>query len=136
MKNTRDYTGLKNATAVKAQARIDVMEVIVNALSNEFGEDVVKKVGSNEFAVVVGTANDGDGCPNDVVVTVKPIVKDWETRKTTKKTFEKYDIDAEAAMYEMELSEKEKAKAEKEKKKKEKIARDKAAREKKKNEEE
>ena len=131
MKNTRDYTGLKNATAVKAQARIDVMEVIVNALSNEFGEDVVKKVGSNEYAVVVGTANDGDGYPNDVVVTVKPTVKDWETRKTTKKIFEKYDIDAEAAAYEMELSEKEKAKAEKEKKKTEKIARDKAAREKK-----
>ena len=86
---------------------------------------------SNEYAVVVGTANDGDGCPNDVVVTVKPTVKDWETRKTTKKTFEKYDIDAEAAAYEMELSEKEKAKAEKEKKKTEKIARDMAAREKK-----
>ena len=131
MMNTRDYTGMKNATAVKAQARIDVMEVIVNALSNEFGEDVVKKVGSNEYAVVVGTANDGDGYPNDVVVTVKPTVKDWETRKTTKKTFEKYDIDAEAVAYEMELSEKEKAKARKEKKKTEKIARDKAAREKK-----
>lgn len=132
MTNTRDYTGMKNATAVKAQARIDVMEVIVSALIAEFGDDAVKKVGTNEYAVVVGTANDSDGCPNDVVTTVKPTVKEWETRKTTKKTFEKYDIDAEAEAYEMSITEKEKAKAEKERLKAEKIARDKKTREEKK----
>lgn len=136
MTNTRDYTGMKNATAVKAQTRIDIMEVIVKALVAEFGDDAVKKVGTNEYAVVVGTANDSDGYPNDVVATVKPTVKEWETRKTTKKTFEKYDIDAEAEAYEMTLKDKAEAKAEKERLKNEKIARDKKAREEKKEKEE
>ena len=136
MMNTRDYTGMKNATAVKAQARIDVMEVITKALAAEFGDDAVKKVGSNEYAVVVGTALDSDGCPNDVVTTVKPTVKEWETRKTTKKTFEKYDIDEEAKLYAMSVVEKEEKKAERAKAKEEKIARDKAIREEKKKNEE
>lgn len=132
--NTRDYTGLKNATAVKAQARIDIMKVIVNALIAEFGDDAVKKVGSNEYAVIGGTALDSDKCPNDVVTTVKPIVKDWETRKTAKKTFEKYDIYEEARLYEISVAEKEEEKAKKAKAKEEKIAKDKKEREKKKNE--
>lgn len=136
MMNTRDYTGMKNATAVKAQARIDVMEVITKALAAEFGDDAVKKVGSNEYAVVVGTALDSDGCPNDVVTTVKPTVKEWETRKTTKKTFEKYDIDEEAKLYAMSVVEKDEKKAERAKAKEEKIARDKAIREEKKKNEE
>lgn len=136
MMNTRDYTGMKNVTAVRAQARIDVMEVIVNALVAEFGDDAVKKVGSNEYAVVVGTALDSDKCPNDVVTTVKPTVKEWETRKTTKKTFEKYDIDEEARLYEISVAEKEEEKVKKAKAKEEKIARDKAMREEKKKNEE
>lgn len=129
MANVRNYTGMKNATAVKAQVRADVMEVITRALIVEYGEENVKQVGSNEYAVVAGIVNDKDGFPQDVCATVKPTVKEWETRKTTKKTFEKYDIASEAEAYEIGVAEKEEEKVKKAKAKEEKIERDRATRE-------
>ena len=75
MTNAKNYTGMKNATAIKAQVRIDVMEVIVNALRKAYGEDSVYKVGSNEFAVIAGVINDKDGFEQEICATVKPIVK-------------------------------------------------------------
>lgn len=137
MAEVKNYTGMKNATAVKAQVRIDVMEPIIQALREKFGEDSVAKVGTNEYAVVVGVINDKDGFPQDICATIKPTVKGWENRKTAKKTYEKYDIIAESGAYEMEVAEKEEEKARKAKAKEEKIAKDKAMREeKKKNKEE
>ena len=137
MAEVKNYTGMKNATAVKAQVRIDVMEPIIQALCEKFGEDSVAKVGTNEYAVVVGVINDKDGFPQDICATIKPTVKEWESRKTAKKTYEKYDIIAESEAYEMEVAEKEEEKARKAKVKEEKIAKDKAMREeKKKNKEE
>lgn len=132
MANVKNYSEMKNATAIKAQVRIDVMEVITKALIEAYGEKSVKKVGSNEYAVIAGIVNDKDGFPQDVCATVKPTVKEWETRKTTKKTFEKYDIISEAEAYELEVAEKEEEKAKKAKAKEEKIAKDKAMREEKK----
>ena len=123
-----NYTEMKNATAVKAQARADVMEVVVAALIEKFGGDSVKKVGNNTYGVIVGVANDSDGCPNDVIATIAPTVKEWETRRTTKKTFVKYDLDEAAAEYQMSLDEKERKKVEAEEKKAKKIAADKAER--------
>lgn len=136
MANVKNYTGMKNATAVKAQVRVDVMEVITNALREAYGEDNVHKVGSNEYAVVAGVITDKDGFEQEICATIKPTVKEWESRKTAKKTYEKYDIVAEAEAYKIETEEKEEEKAKKAKAKEEKIARDRAAREKKKNEEE
>lgn len=136
MAEVKNYTGMKNATAVKAQVRIDVMEPIIQALREKFGEDSVAKVGTNEYAVVVGVINDKDGFPQDICATIKPTVKEWESRKTAKKTYEKYDIIAESEAYEMEVAEKEEEKARKAKAKEEKIAKDKAMREEKKNKEE
>ena len=137
MAEVKNYTGMKNATAVKAQVRIDVMEPIIQALREKFGEDSVAKVGTNEYAVVVGVINDKDGIPQDICATIKPTVKEWESRKTAKKTYEKYDIIAESEAYEMEVAEKEEEKARKAKAKEGKIAKDKAMREeKKKNKEE
>lgn len=101
----------KSATAVKAQARIDSMEVIVAALKAKFGEDAVAKVGSNEYGVIVGQVIDKDGFPQDVVVTVKPTVKEWESRKTAKREYEQYLLADAAEAYEIETKEKEEAKA-------------------------
>lgn len=129
MANVKNYSEMKNATAIKAQVRADVMEVITKALIEAYGEESVKKVGSNEYAVIAGIVNDKDGFPQDVCATVKPTVKEWETRKTTKKTFEKYDIEAEAEAYEIEVTEKEERKIERAKAKAEKIEKDKVARE-------
>ena len=131
MANVKNYTGMKNATAVKAQVRVDVMAVITNALKEAYGEDSVYKVGSNEYAIVAGVITDKDGFEQEICATIKPIVKEWESRKTAKKTYEKYHIVAEAEAYKIETEEKEEEKAKKAKAKEEKIARDKVMREKK-----
>ena len=104
MANTVIFNGqeFKNSTAVKAYMRKRVMEVCVTALKEEFGEELVKEVGSNEWGVVVGQISD-EGCSIDAVTTLKPTVKEWADRKTAKKTYERYDIEDNALAYEMEV---------------------------------
>ena len=121
MANTVIFNGVefKSATAVKAQARVSTMEVVVSALKEKFGESNVAKVGSNEYGVIIGQVIDKDGFPQDVVVTVKPTVKEWESRKTDKRTYTQFILADAADAYAIEVKEKE-----------EKRARDKAEREK------
>lgn len=119
----------KSATAVKAQARIDVMAVVTNALRAAYGEDNVAKVGSNEYGVVVGQVLDKDGFPADVTVTVKPIVKEWENRKTDKRVYEQFILADAADAYAIEVKEKEEKKEKDKQAREEKKARDKKARE-------
>ena len=132
MANTVIFNGVefKSATAVKAQARINTMDVVVSALKTAFGDDKVAKVGSNEFGVIVGEVTDKDGFPQEVVVTVKPTVKEWESRKTAKREYEQFILADVAQAYEMETKEKEEKRAEEKAKREEKKARDKAQREK------
>ena len=131
MANTVIFNGVefKSATAVKAQARADVMAVIVNALREAYGEDNVAKVGSNEYGVIIGQVTDKDGFPQDVVTTLKPTVKEWESRKTDKREYEKYVLADKAQEYEIETKEKEEKKAQEKKEREEKKAKDKAERE-------
>ena len=121
MANTVIFNGVefKSATAVKAQARVSTMDVVVSALKEKFGESNVAKVGSNEYGVIIGQVIDKDGFPQDVVVTVKPTVKEWESRKTDKRTYTQFILADAADAYAIEVKEKE-----------EKRARDKAEREK------
>ena len=137
MANTVIFNGqeFKNSTAVKSAMRDLVMSVCVKALKEEFGDEFVKKVGSNEWGIVVGQIDD-NGCPVDAVTTLKPTVKEWADRKTAKKTYERYDLDDNATAYEMEVKEKEEEKAKKEKEREEKKAREKAEKERKKAEKE
>ena len=119
----------KSATAVKAQARIDVMAVVTNALRTAYGEDNVAKVGSNEYGVVVGQVLDKDGFTADVVVTVEPTVKEWESRKTDKRVYEQFILADAADAYAIEVKEKEEKKEKDKQAREEKKARDKKARE-------
>ena len=121
MANTVIFNGVefKSATAVKAQARVSTMEVVVSALKEKFGESNVAKVGSNEYGVIIGQVIDKDGFPQDVAVTLKPTVKEWESRKTDKRTYTQCILADAADAYAIEVKEKE-----------EKRARDKAEREK------
>ena len=121
MANTVIFNGVefKSGTAVKAQARVSTMDVVVSALKEKFGESNVAKVGSNEYGVIIGQVIDKDGFPQDVVVTVKPTVKEWESRKTDKRTYTQFILADAADAYAIEVKEKE-----------EKRARDKAEREK------
>ena len=121
MANTVIFNGVefKSATAVKAQASVSTMDGVVSALKEKFGESNVAKVGSSEYGVIIGQVIDKDGFPQDVVVTVKPTVKEWESRKTDKRTYTQFILADAADAYAIEVKEKE-----------EKRARDKAEREK------
>ena len=132
MANTVIFIGVefKSATAVKAQARINTMDVVVSALKTAFGDDKVAKIGSNEYGVIVGEVTDKDGFPQEVVVTVKPTVKEWEDRKTDKREYEKYILSDVAKAYEIETKEKEEKKEKERQTREEKKAKDKAEREK------
>ena len=129
MANTVIYNGIeyKNATTVKNQMRKEIMEICVNALIDHYGEDAVAKIGTNEYACIVGTIT-SDGFPLDAVATVKPTVKEWEDRRTDKKEFKRFDFDYEKADYEKRLREKEAEKKKKEEAKAKKIAADKTER--------
>jgi glycerate-2-kinase len=118
MANTVIFNGVeyKNSTAVKAYMRKRVMEVCVTALKEEFGEELVKEVGSNEWGVVVGQISD-EGCAIDAVATLKPTVKEWADRKTAKKVYERYDLEDNAQAYELEVKEKEEERLKKEEEK-------------------
>ena len=132
MANTVIFNGVefKSATAVKAQARINTMDVVVSALKTAFGDDKVAKVGSNEYGVIVGEVTDKDGFPQEVVVTVKPTVKEWESRKTDKRTYTQFILADAADAYAIEVKEKEEKKEKERQAREEKKARDKAEREK------
>ena len=131
MANTVIFNGVefKSATAVKAQARVSTMDVVVSALKEKFGESNVAKVGSNEYGVIIGQVIDKDGFPQDVVVTVKPTVKEWESRKTDKRTYEQFILADAADAYAIEVKEKEEKKEKDKQAREEKKARDKKARE-------
>ena len=132
MANTVIFNGVefKSATAVKAQARVSTMEVVVSALKEKFGENNVAKVGSNEYGVIIGQVIDKDGFPQDLVVTVKPTVKEWESRKTDKRVYEQFNLADAADAYAIEVKEKEEKKEKERQEREEKRARDKAEREK------
>ena len=119
----------KSATAVKAQARIDVMAVVTNALRAAYGDDNVAKVGSNEYGVIVGQVTDKDGFPQDVVTTLKPTVKEWESRKTDKRTYEQFILADAADAYAIEVKEREEKKEKERQEREDKKATDKAERE-------
>ena len=131
MANTVIFNGteFKSATAVKAQARIDVMAVITNALRTAYGDNNVAKVGSNEYGVIIGQVIDKDGFTADLTVTVKPTVKEWENRKTDKRVYEQFILADAADAYAIEVKEKEEKKEKDKQAREEKKARDKKARE-------
>lgn len=105
-KSMTNYSEMKNATAIKNAMRADVADLLNKFLIEKFGEENVSIVGSNEIAVCIGAIPDEYGFERELVVTVKPTVKDWIVG---------YDRIDEAKAYEMELSEK--AKKQKQRKK-------------------
>ena len=124
-----NFNEMKNANAVKNAAREEIFTKIMEFLSDEYGTENVSLVGSNEVAVCVGTRKNSIGEENEVCVVLKPTAKDFEDRKTTKKTFVAFDRLAAATAYTETCTEKAEKEAEKAAKKAEKIAKDSAARE-------
>ena len=128
-----NFNEFKNATAVKNEARKIAFEMIKTFFTEKLGEENVSIIGNNEIAICLETKDLADGSTSEICVTFKPTAKDYENRKTTKKTFEAFERLIEADLYEAEQQEKADKKAEKEKAKEKKIEADEKARKEKEN---
>lgn len=122
------FEDCKTTTAIKNKVRSAAFADLIAAFSELYGSDSVSVVGNSEIAVAIGDVKDKDGFAREICFTVKPVVKDYEDRKTATKTIKAYDRLDEAEAYEVSKTEKEKAAEEKAKAKADKKARDEKAR--------
>lgn len=125
MKDVKDFKGTK---AIKDSVRDTAFSDLIEMLTEKYGSDRVTIVGNSEIAVGLDDIKLADGTISELVFTVKPVVKDYEDRKTATKTIKCYERLVEGDTYEVTKTEKEKKAEEKAKAKAEKIERDKKAR--------
>ena len=131
---TKDFgTGKANA-----QAKVELTELIINALVAEFGEENVAMIRTggtsqvNEIGVKIGTITDTDGFTYDFCATINPTIKGFKERVTKRYTVEAFDFETAKQAYVDDVIAKTQEKEAKAKAKAEKIERDKKAREEKK----
>lgn len=86
-----NFNEMKTTANVKAAAREMVFEKLLNFFKNELGDSNVSIIGANEIAICVGYRNNSYGKSQEVCVVIKPTAKDFENRKTTKKSFVSFD---------------------------------------------
>src|SRR5574344_1145965 len=128
---TKDF-GIGKAN-VKAKA--EITKIIMDALTQAFGEDNVAMVrtgGStqvNEIGVRMGTITDMNGYEYDFCATINPTIKGFKERVTKRYTVEAFDFETAKACYENDAATKADRKEAKANTKAEKIAKDKAIRE-------
>lgn len=121
------------STVVKTKVREIAFQDLLDSFIDRYGVENVSIVGNNEIAVCIGTRTLTDGTIGEVVFTVKPVAKDFDSRVTESgKPRSAYERLSESDAYELEKTEKEKKAEEKARLKAEKIKRDKKARESKK----
>lgn len=141
MNNQKDYSTMKNETAIRRTAKKDAQSILFELLVDYFGEDAVKLVlkkdtlkDASEIAFCIGTAPDEDGNPcMDLCITIDPTVKTWTYKSKKGKNgeifdYSPFDLIGENEAYEEAKKRVAKENAEKEAKRKEKIERDKEAR--------
>ena len=122
------FEGVKGLTACKNNARMEAFEALISAMSEIFGAERVSVIGNSEIAVGIGDTKDSDGFTHEVCFTVKPVIKDWQGRKTASKTIEAFNRADEAEAFKISKSEAEAKAEERAKAKAEKKARDEKAR--------
>ena len=134
MKNiviTKDF-GIGKANA---KAKAELTKIIMDALTQAFGEDNVAMVrtgGStqvNEIGVRMGTITDMNGYEYDFCATINPTIKGFKERVTKRYTVEAFDFETVKQSYIDDVAAKTAEKEAKANTKAEKIAKDKAIRE-------
>lgn len=111
-------TTQKNLTRVKA------VKEMTEIFTNRYGAENVYIIGDSEIAVKVDETENGE----PIYATFSPTVKDFQDRKTPKKTIPKFDPAALAENWTEKVKLREAEKAKKARLKKAKIERDRAAR--------
>ena len=128
---TKDF-GIGKANA---KAKAELTKIIMDALTQAFGEDNVAMVrtgGStqvNEIGVKIGTITDIDGYEYDFCATINPTIKGFKEKVTKRYTVEAFDFETAKQSYTDDVAAKAAEKEAKANTKAEKIAKDKAIRE-------
>ena len=98
---TKDF-GIGKANA---KAKAELTKIIMDALTQAFGEDNVAMVrtgGStqvNEIGVRMGTITDMNGYEYDFCATINPTIKGFKERVTKRYTVEAFDFETAKACY-------------------------------------
>ena len=87
-----DYTGYKNETQAKNAARADAMNMLKDFLIEKFGPEAVGMIDKNTIGVIIGTVNDKDGCPCDMIVALKPTIKNYQDHSGEKAFIKAFDF--------------------------------------------
>lgn len=88
-----DYTEAKNETAAKKQARADLTALFFDFLVEKFGAENVGMVENNTIGFAFGTIVDKEGFTVDMVATVKPVIKNYQTHAGEKRVTDAFDFD-------------------------------------------
>ena len=106
---TKENTFSKIKTEIKAT----VVEFLIEALKEKYGEDTVKMVRTgktskaNEIAFIFDEATDENGEVNPIVITLNPSVKEFSNHTSDKgKVYVPFDFYAAAAEYDDYLTDK------------------------------
>lgn len=131
-----NYTITKDFGTGKAntQAKAELTEIIMNALTEHYGTENVAMVRTgtstqtNEIGVRIGTLTDIDGFEYDFCATVNPTVKGYKEKITKRYTVAPFEFETAKQAYIDYVDEKEKTARESAERKAKKIERDKAMR--------
>ena len=88
-----DYSGAKNETAAKKQAREDLTAILLDFLKQRFGEENVDLVDKNTIGFAFGTVIDKDGYTIDMIATVKPVIKNYQVHAGKNGDIDPFDFD-------------------------------------------
>ena len=88
-----DYTGSKNETAAKKQARADLTALFYDFLVEKFGSENVGMVENNTIGFAFGTIVDKEGFTVDMIATVKPVIKNYQPHVGEKRVTDAFDFD-------------------------------------------
>ena len=104
---TNEMTNAKIKTAAKA----DITKLLIEFFAEKCGEENVGMIRcggaskSNEIGIRIGSVSSPQET-NDLIITLNPTVKEFENRKTAKKTYIPFDFNAARNEYDEYIAEK------------------------------
>lgn len=94
-----DYTDKKKEREAMNAARTDAIKEVLAFLKARFGDEQADMIEKDTIGFRIGPVINKDGCPIDLVVAIKPTVKQYQDHCGEKKYSKGFDFDQ--AVYNM-----------------------------------
>lgn len=88
-----DYTKSKNEREAGNLARADAVAELLPFLKARFGDEQAEMIAKDTIGFRIGPVIDKDGCPVDIVIAIKPTVKQYQEHCGEKKCSKGFDFD-------------------------------------------